>query len=51
MGLAKKKLLMNSIFAEQFNYCPLISMIHSRFNNNRVQYLHEKCLGRTDIQR
>ena len=38
MELARKKLLMNSIFAVQFNYCPLISMIHSCFNNNRVQF-------------
>ena len=30
----KKKLLMNSFFNAQFNYCPLIWMLHSRSNNN-----------------
>ena len=33
MGLVKKKLLMNSFFAAQFNNCPLVWMIHSRFNS------------------
>ena len=34
MSLEKKKLLMNSFFNAQFNYCPLIWMLHSRSNNN-----------------
>ena len=44
MGLGKKKLLMNSFFAAQFNYCPLIWMFHSRSNNNKITHLHEICL-------
>ena len=32
--LAKKILLMNSFFAEQLYYCPLIWMIDSCFSNN-----------------
>ena len=43
MGLVKKKLLMNSFFAEQFNYYPLVWMIHSPFNNNKGKYLHKTC--------
>ena len=42
MGLAKKKSLMNSLFAIQFNYCPLIWMFHSRSSNNKITHLHER---------
>ena len=35
--VAKKNLLMNSFFAAQFNYCPPIWIIHSRFRNNQVK--------------
>ena len=44
MPLKKKKLLMNSFFNAQFNYCPLIWMLHSRSNNNKIKHLHERCL-------
>ena len=30
MSLPKKKLLLNSFFNAQFNYCPLVWMFHSR---------------------
>ena len=40
----KKKLLMNSFFNAQFNYCPLIWMLQSRSNNNKIKHLHERCL-------
>ena len=35
---------MNSFFKAQFNYCPLIWMLHSRSNNNKIKNLHERCL-------
>ena len=35
---------MNSFFNAQFNYCPLIWMLHSRSNNNKIKHLHERCL-------
>ena len=35
---------MNSFFNAQFNYCPLIWMLHSRKNNNKIKHLHERCL-------
>ena len=44
ISLEKKKLLMNSFFDAQFNYCPLIWMLHSRSNNNKIKHLHECCL-------
>ena len=44
MSLEKKKLLMNSFFNAQFNYCPLIWMLHNRSNNNKIKQLHERCL-------
>ena len=44
VSLGKKKLLMNSFFNAQFNYCPLNWMLHSRSNNNKIKHLHERCL-------
>ena len=44
MSVEKKKILMNSFFNAQFNYCPLIWMLHSRKNNNIIRNLHERCL-------
>ena len=44
MTLEKKKIIMNSFFNTQFNYCPLIWMLHSRKNNNKIKPLHERCL-------
>ena len=35
---------MNSFFNAQFNYCPLVWMLHSRRNNNIIRNLHERCL-------
>ena len=36
MNLSKVRLLMNSFFKTQFNYCPLILMCHSRENNSKI---------------
>ena len=35
---------MNTFFNAQFNYCSLIWMLHRRQNNNKIKYLHERCL-------
>ena len=40
MTLEKKKIFMN----DQFNYVPLIWMLHSRKKNNKIKYLPERCL-------
>ena len=45
MSLEKKKIVMNSSFNAQFNYCLLIWMLHSRKNNNKIKHLHERHLG------
>jgi len=47
MNIEKRKLIMNSFFNAQFNYCPLIWMLHSRYNNNKIKHLHERCLRLT----
>ena len=47
MNIEKKKLLMNSFFNAQDNYCPLLWMLHSRCNNNKIKHLHERCLRLT----
>ena len=44
MSFNKKKMLMNSFFMSQFNYCPLVWMCHSRLLNNKINRLHERCL-------
>ena len=43
MSVEKKKILMSSFFNAQFNYCPLVWILHSRRNNN-IRNLHERCL-------
>ena len=35
---------MNSLLNKQFNYCPLIWMLHSRINNSKIKHLHDHCL-------
>ena len=44
MGIAKKRILMNTFFTSQFSYCLLVWMCHSRANNNKINRLHERCL-------
>ena len=44
MNIKKINLLMNSFFITQFKYCPLIWMLHSRCNNNKIKHLHKRCL-------
>ena len=44
MELPKRRILMNAFFKAQFNYCPVIWMIHSRSLNNKNNRLHERCL-------
>ena len=44
MTIEKKKVLINSFFNSQFNYCPLVWMCHSRRNNTKINNLHERCL-------
>ena len=44
MNLTKRKLLVNSFFTSQFNYCPLVWMSHNRTINNKINHLHERCL-------
>ena len=35
---------MNSFFASQFGYCPVIWMFHNHTINNKINGLHERCL-------
>ena len=44
MNLQKRKVLMSAFFNAQFRYCPLIWMLHSRQNNNKIKHLPERCL-------
>ena len=40
----QKKVLYNSFFRGQFNYCPLIWTFCSRYSNNLINRLHERAL-------
>ena len=44
MNTEKRKLLTNSFFNARFNYCPLIWILHTRCNNNKIKHQHERCL-------
>ena len=44
MNFTKRKLLMNSFFTSQFNYCPSVWMCHNRTINNKINRLRERCL-------
>ena len=44
MSIPKRKLIMNSFFTSQFDYCPLVWMCHSRSMNSKINRLHETCL-------
>ena len=44
MELGKRRMLINTFFNFQFNYCPVIWMCQSRTLNNKINRLHERCL-------
>ena len=44
MNMSKRRIIMNSFFSSQFNYCPLVWMFHSRSINNKINRLHERVL-------
>ena len=41
MELGKSRMLMNTFFNSQFNYCRVIWMCHSRALNNKITRLHQ----------
>ena len=45
MNIAKRRLLANLFSTSQFDYCSLIWMFHGRGLNNKINPLHERCLG------
>ena len=44
MTLNKRRILMKSFIISQFNYCPLIWMMHNRGLNNKINHIHERAL-------
>ena len=44
MDQDKRRILFNSYFLSQFNYCPLIWMNHNKSTNNKINNLHERAL-------
>ena len=44
INISKKRILVNSFFNLQFNYCPLVWMFHSRSINNKINSLQERVL-------
>ena len=44
MSLEKRRIVMKTFVESQFNYCPLIWMLHSKTLNNKINRLHERAL-------
>ena len=44
MSLEKRRIVMKTSVESQFNYCPLIWMLHSRTLNNKINCLLERAL-------
>ena len=44
ISLEKCRTLMKAFIESQFNYCPLIWMLHSRALNNKINRIHERAL-------
>ena len=44
MSLEKRRTLMKAFIESQFNYCPLIWMLHSRTLNNKIHRIHKRAL-------
>ena len=44
MGTTKKRIIMNTFFKSQFNYCPLVWICCNRSLNTKINRLHELCL-------
>ena len=42
--LSKRRVLLNTFFNSQFDYCHLIWMCHNRTNNRKTNMHEEKCL-------
>ena len=44
MSLEKGRTLMKAFIESQFNYCPLIWILHSRTLNNKINRIYERAL-------
>ena len=44
MSLEKRRALMKAFIESQFNYCPLIWILHSRTLNNKINRIYERAL-------
>ena len=44
MSLEKRRIITKTFVESQFNYCPLIWMLHSRTLNNKIKHLRKRAL-------
>ena len=44
MDFTKSRLLVDTFFYSQVNYCQLVWMCHNQTNNNNIYHGHERCL-------
>ena len=44
MNISKRRILMNSFFNLDFNYCPLVWLFYSRSIDSKINRLHERVL-------
>ena len=48
MGTTKKRIIMNTFFKSQFNYCPSVRMCCNRSLTTKINWLHKRCLQIVD---
>ena len=48
MGTTKKRIIMDTFFKSQFNYCPSVWMCCNRSLNTKINRLDERCLQIVD---
>ena len=44
MTFDHRRLILNSLIASHFFYCPIVWMFHSRKLNERINHIHERAL-------
>ena len=44
VSVEKRKFIMDPFFNAQVNYCPLMWMLYSRCDSNKIKHLHKRCL-------
>ena len=44
MNISQRLKLLNYFFCSEFQYCPLVWMLHSRYLGEKIDHMKERCL-------